>query len=920
MGALVALALVTQLGACGAPGDRDLLASGRAHLRQGDARGAVIQFKNLVRSAPASAPARLWLGTALVETGDPAGALIELRRASELGASEDDVAPVQARALLLQRAYGQLVEHYGQVELTQPEAAAALKVSLARAQLALGAGAAARLSIQRALELAPRSEEARLVDAHARLRDGDVPGALGVVDALLAANARQADAWQLKGDLLLRGPVPAAALDAYRQALSLRPGEARYHASLINALLQLRDTKAAAQQLEAMKAARPDHLLTRYFDAQFAHGRGDDMQALELLQEPLRDHPDDANLLNLAGSIEADIDALAQADAHLKLAVQLQPDFAEARRNWARASLRANDPRKALEALKPLLERPDADAQTLALAGRAHTAAGEPGAANKALARAAVLAPQDPAVLAALALSRLAAGDAAAGLRDLHAAAARDSGSAIDVTLIRALVARHDLDGALEAVQALERKLPERALAHDLRGRVLLLRHDAAGARQSFERALEKDRRWFPAVASLAGLDLLDRKPEAAQARFQNLVQLSPRNEQALLALADLMQRGGAAGREKAGALIDRALASNPSSVQARLARIDLLLAQAQPQAALRVAQDAVAALPGQPTLIDRLARLYRATGHEQQAGATFTALASQFPESHLGPLGLAEARLAEQDIEGAARLSQRALELAPDAAPVQRLALTLALKRGRSADALALVRGMQQRRPGDAAPYIFEAEIRAGQRQWVDAVAVLRKAVALPEPAQAPGMLYGMLAQAGKKAEAAQFAARWLQEHPADTLFLLYQGNVSMAQGDAALAESSYAAVLKHQADNVVALNNLAQLLIARKQPGAVALAERAAQAAPGRPELMDTLALALASENQPERALELQKRLVAQSPQATMFRLTLAKIYVQAGDKVLARAELEGLLKPGQTFPGRGEAVALLKQIGSS
>ena len=62
------------------------------------------------------------------------------------------------------------------------------------------------------------------------------------------------------------------------------------------------------------------------------------------------------------------------------------------------------------------------------------------------------------------------------------------------------------------------------------------------------------------------------------------------------------------------------------------------------------------------------------------------------------------------------------------------------------------------------------------------------------------------------------------------------------------------------------------------------------------------------------------LEKKVIALAPEALTFRLTLAKIYLQSGDKNLARAELEALLKPGKDFIGREEAAQLFKSIGSS
>ncbi len=905
--------------ACGDPSEKELLASGRAFLQKSDPQAAVIQLKNLVRRAPASAEGRLLLGSALLDTGDAAGAVVELQRAQELGAAEAAVVPSLARALLAQRDYKRLVAQYADTELPDPKATAELKVALARAQRALGADEPAQRALARALQLAPTLEAALIVDAQGRLHGGDADGASRVIADLLAREPGSADGWQLQGDLRRAARDGAGAVEAYRKAVALRPRDATLHASLINAYFDGGDAKAAAKQLEALKAAQPQHPLTGYYEARFAYARQDYAQARELLAEPLRLQPDDVNLLNLAAATELELGAPAQAEADLGRALALQPDYAEARRTWARLHLRANAPRQALAVLQSLLDRPGADAQTLALAGQASAAAGDAKAADAYFARAAALGPHDPAVRLALALSRLARGDADAGLRELQALADEDGSGGVDLTLVRTRIARNELDAALAATQALQRKRPDSPLPWDFRARVQLLRKDPAAARASFEQAVAKDARYFPAVASLAAMDLQEKQPAAAQARLEALLKASPTHEQALLAMADLKRRSGGTPAEIA-VWLGRAVQANPASVQPRLALIELQRSSGQAAAALQTAQEAVAALPTQPDLADRLGRLYLAAGDLNQAGATFARLVSQNPDGYLGPLGLAEVKLAAQDVEGAERQARRAQELAPDALPVQRLAMTLALRGGRWPEALALVHRMQQQRPDDAVPWIFEGELQASRQQWDAAAAALRKAAALPEPAQAPGMLYGVLVQSGKAAEADRFATAWLQQHPGDLLFQLYQGNVALAQGDVARAQGHFGAVLKAQPDNVVALNNLAQLLIAARQPGAVALAERATRAAPGQAALFDTLALALAAENQPAKALDLQKRVVAQSPGSPAFRLTLAKIYLQSGDKTQARVELEGLLKPGRDFPGRAEASALMKSLGSA
>ena len=45
--------------------------------------------------------------------------------------------------------------------------------------------------------------------------------------------------------------------------------------------------------------------------------------------------------------------------------------------------------------------------------------------------------------------------------------------------------------------------------------------------------------------------------------------------------------------------------------------------------------------------------------------------------------------------------------------------------------------------------------------------------------------------------------------------------------------------------------------------------------------------------------------------------LRLNLAKIYIKAGDKARAKAELETLAKLGEKFPAQPEVAALLKSL---
>ena len=539
---------------------------------------------------------------------------------------------------------------------------------------------------------------------------------------------------------------------------------------------------------------------------------------------------------------------------------------------------------------------------------------GDNAAADASFARAAKLKPDDPRVRLAQALSSVAKGKGAAGLAELRAAAAADKGINADIALINLLSRNNDLPGALRAVDGLAVKLPKDALPDQLRGRIALQAKDSAAARRHFDAALAKSPDFMPALAGLAALDLADKQPAAAQARFEALLKRNPKNTAAMLALAELAARTGAKPDEVAK-WVNAAVAADPSDASARMLQVDQLLGNAQHKAAIEAAQAGLLALPNNTELLDRLGRAQLANGDAQQAVASFTKLAAAAPRSALPQLRLADAQLAARNPGAAAAAVRRAGEIAPDQLPVQQAQVAMAVQENRLDQALVIARQVQAKRPDEAVGYRMEGDIEMRRKNWDAAATVLRKAAARPQPGDAGQRLHAALSAGKKTAEATAFAQDWRKKHPEDGAFVLYLGDQAMAVGQLDEAEAFYRQVLDKQPRQVLALNNLAFVLATQKKPGAVAMAEQALQLAPRSAAVMDTLAMALAGEQKLPRALEMQKKAVAAAPEVYNFRLQLAKLLIQAGDKANARSELSTLAALGNKFPRQAEVAALIK-----
>jgi putative PEP-CTERM system TPR-repeat lipoprotein len=475
---------------------------------------------------------------------------------------------------------------------------------------------------------------------------------------------------------------------------------------------------------------------------------------------------------------------------------------------------------------------------------------------------------------------------------------------------------KNDLPGALKAIDALEKKTPDQPMPHLLRGRVLVQKKDVAGATRSFEAALAKDAAFFPAVASLAALDLAGGKPENAKARFEAFQKAQPKSFQAKLAMAELQARTGA-NSATVVATLREAVKINAGETLPHLILIRRLIAANDGKGALVAAQEASGALPNDIQIQEALGEAQIAAGDGLLAISTFKKLSSAQPKNTLFLIRLADAHRANKDPAAAELALKQALELDPDLTSARGALIGLALQAKRPQDALALARDQQKRKPNDPSGFQLEAEIEASRKNWDETVALLRTAAKLQNTPALTTRLHSALVSGGKTAEADRLAADWTRDHPKDMVFKFYLGDVAMARQDFPGAEGLYRQVLEAQPTNALALNNVAWLMARQNKPGAVAMAEKANALMPDRAPLVDTLSLALETENQLPKAIEAQVRASRLEPGDPNLTLRLGKLYIKSGDKARARAELETLVKLGDKFAGQAEVATLLKQL---
>lgn len=915
---LLALALAgSLLAGCTGEAPEDILASARSFQAEGKTSEAEFELKRLLEREGESADARLMLGKLLLERGDGAGAEVELQRALSAGAAESEVLPSLARAMLMTGKPRQVIEAYGAKTLTEPAAQAELQTAVAAAHWTLGQYEKAALTIDAALRAAPDSAVAAIEKARMKALGGDTEDALRLLDGVLSRDPGDADASTAKAHLLwLAKGDSAGALAVLREALTAHPKHVQALGETVSILFRQGEVKQAREAFETLKKAAPTDPETLFFEAQFAYVDGDLPRARESLDLLLKYFPEHTRALELAAATEYRLGQDISAQAYAARALELQPGLVLARQILARSLLRMGSPERALQALAPLLQGSAADAKSFALAGEIHLQMGDARRADEAFKRAVAFAPKDTGLRTQAALARLQGGQAEIATRELEALAAGDASAQADQALVSARIAARDWAGASKAIDAMAAKLPGQPLPDLLRGQILIAQRDAAGARRSFESALAKDAKYFPAVAALASLDVATGKPKDARQRVKAYLAAQPQHEQATLLLASIPADDGTPAPDALQILAD-AVRANPRSVALQLALIDAHVRNADLASALNAAQAAATALPNEPAILRALARAQLGAGQNRQASTTMYQLTALLPGNASLQLELAEALLADKNRDGADAALKKALEIDPELGEAHRALAMMAMQGGKVDQALAIAREMQKHKSESALGHATEGDIQAGRRNWAAAAPAYRKALDESGASEAAIKLHTAYRALGRSADAAGLAAEWEKKRPKDPAFRFYLGDLATSKGDYAEAEAQYRAVLASQPANAMAMNNVAWLLQKQGKPGALAMAERANATMPNRAPILDTLAGIQAAAGDIGKAVETQRAAASADPRNPELKLRLARYQLEAGQRDDARQTLKLLTELGAGYPKQAEVRALLKTL---
>lgn len=885
----------------------------------GDYRKAVFELRKVLEAEPAHARARLLLAQAEFGSGEVTAAEADLDRALEAGIAPADAALLKARIqLVLGRSQVLLTQlDAGEIVLPEPQRS----LFRGRALMAIRQPVEAIAAFDEALRQAPGQVETRLGVAEGKAASGDVSGALTDLAMLLKDEPTAAEAWLVRGSLLLQQGRYADGESALGKALQhakgrlTEPMQLQALAGQIEARLALNEADRAAEGFAELERRAPNAPITRLLKARLAIANNDLGTAITHLTTLTNDLPNFLPARLLLGTALMAQGNLYQAERHLAAIVQASPENMEARRRLAEIRLRMNRPESAMALLSSSLDAGFDDPRAIALLGAAQLSAGADPSAIARLEEAIARNPSDRAARLDLAGLYISVGNPAQAIELLRTMPAAREDARREYLLIRALAANRGEKEARKEVENLIRNNSMDVERLNMAAAFQLSFGDAAAAVATLEKASAIQPGHVLTLLNLGKAGLARGNLDAAEAAMRRALSHDAGNVDARIGLAEIAGRRG--NNDEARRWLEEIRMDDARAAASRLLLARLYLSGGETAKASKVLAEALATAPNRPDLLIAAGALQQDFGHHEQALGYYRQAVELDPEQAPHWLHLARAQAALNYLPAARESSERALKLAPASVDVVALAVTLDVMDGRNDAALARVLELRRRLPRDADAALLEGDLRSTLGQYAEAARAFAESASLRRSLVAVIRQAQASQRAGLRNAGAPLRA-WLRDHPDDlparamnAIFLEQEGLV-----DQAIAE--YERVLAAGQPDAVMSNNLAMLYLQKGDPRAESLARQAYRLAPTNGAIADTLGWILVKKGSRDEGLRVLREAVAQAPGEPEIQLHLAEALADAGQAAEARDILQKLLAGEQEFAGRQRAQELLRKSG--
>jgi tetratricopeptide (TPR) repeat protein len=733
------------------------VAHGKAYYAAANYTKARLEFSNAAQIDPNDAEARLMLGQIAEKLGDVRAALGQYQAAITLDPHESTARAAMGRLFL----YGGLARKATELIepglATDPKNAELLTVrGAAREQLGDGAGALS--DAQTALQIAPDNLYAIALLASIYKGRSQLDQAVAVIETALRRLPNNVDLHSMLAELDLANRQPAKAEAELHRIIELDPNTLTHRYRLASFYLQQKDASGAEAALRAAVRVKPDSVDAKLALVELLAGQHGIGQAATQVDQYLAAEPNNDALKLALGEFLAQNNHVEAAERAFRAVIAhagIGADGLAARNRLASLLITRKDVAGASSLITEVLKENVRDNDALILRSSISLAKGEtqaaiidlravlrdqpnavpimctlaqayqqndePELAEQTLRAAIQVAPKD--VQSRLQLVQVLTNASKLDEADslLQQLAADEPGDVpVNESLFRLQVAQKDYPAALATARRIQLAAPQQGLGYFLAGLTEELQQKSDQAAQDYGQALKLQPDSGEPLAALVRLDLSHKQDAVAMARIEAVLARSPGNAVAHRLKGELLMTQ--AQPDAAIAAYRNALKAAPNWDQAYQGMALAQLGIKRYEDAVGTLLEGIRKTQGSTLLVGDLGRLYERLGRSNDAIALYEGVLTKNPSASFAANNLAMLLVTyRQDPASIARAQELAEQLtaSSDVAAVDTRGW-VKLKSGDARGAEALLRQAVDRQPADPELryHLGMAQLRSGEQQ----------------------------------------------------------------------------------------------------------------------------------------------------------------------------------------------------------
>jgi tetratricopeptide (TPR) repeat protein len=476
-----------------------------------------------------------------------------------------------------------------------------------------------------------------------------------------------------------------------------------------------------------------------------------------------------------------------------------------------------------------------------------------------------------------------------------------------------------DPDRALTEYESLYRDHPKDAKVRKNYVQLLILKNRLDQAAKLDDEILKVNPQDIDGLILDAQIKLKKGRPTEAVTALQVVLARDPDNAAAHFQLGVAFDQLG--DQSRAANEWREAVRVHPDLLDAHLALARISVAKGDWNSLSQTAATIVSLQPGAPDgyVYQGIAQLN--LKRPEQAEASIEKVIEVAPKNPVGYVQLGNLRALQNRFADAEKAYRQALDLSPEAADALAGLMRLYLAQKNPDRAVQVAREQIVKSPNNSGFYdLLGTALFDGKKDYTGAETAFQKAISLDANNTDAILKLGEVYVAqGSNDKAIAFYEQATKDHPRDLGTLILLGELYEAKKDWTNARATYQKVLDIQADNPIASNNLAYVML--QQGGnvdvALAMAQTARRAMPDNANAADTLGWAYYKKGVYGSAIDLFKEAVQKSPNDPSFHYHLGLAYQQAGKPALAREHLETVLKMNPNFPDAADVKRVLAEL---